>query len=367
MSGLGCPTIPQKFNNFDMMKTFKLLFFSVLLLLIGCDEGENIVDNVTPQMTLSATELQMIPSEVVTLTATVTPVSSNPIEWSSSDASVASVFMGMVTAQKEGQVIITATCGELSKQCLVTIKLHSYELVWSDEFDANELNQNYWNIERGASGWGNQEKQNYTNRVENLRIEGGLLVIEARYENMDGRDQYTSARITTKNKVDVEYGRVEARISLPKGRGTWPAFWMLGYGGWPTCGEIDIMEHIGSNPTMISHALHTAEKNGSNGRNWHYKYYLDNIEDEFHIYAIEWERKVDSGDDCIKFFVDDVNTATVYEPHGIDDKTRWPFFAKHFIILNVALGGTMGGDIDDSIFNEKVEMKVDYVRVYERK
>lgn len=324
-------------------------------------------DDVTSTMTISATELSLAPAETATLTATVTPASTEVIVWESSDSTIATIFKGIVTAQKSGKAIITARCGDLSKQCLVTIESKPYQLVWSDEFDGTDLDLDTWNIEQGATGWGNQEKQNYTSRAENLRIEDGHLVIEARRETLDGKEQYTSARINTKNKRDFTYGRIEARICLPSGGGTWPAFWTLGYGGWPTCGEIDIMEHVGNNPTATLHAVHTAERNGNNGRNWSASFYKEGTEGQFHTFAIEWEQKIESGDDCINFFVDDNLSATLWEPHNIDDKSRWPFFSKQFIILNMAIGGNLGGTIDDNCFDQEVKMLVDYVRVYQRK
>lgn len=218
-------------------------------------------------------------------------------------------------------------------------------------------------------GWGNQEKQYYTDRSENLRIEDGCLVIEARQEQYENNN-YTSARITTKNKKDFVYGKIEARISLPSGRGTWPAFWMLGYGGWPTCGEIDIMEHVGSNPTMISHALHTRKKNGSNGTNWSYRATVENVEGEFHIYGIEWLKDYELQRDAIRFYIDDEVSTIQYEPTAEPDFEQWPFNDAFYIILNLAIGGTMGGSINTDIFadpeNNPVLMKVDWVRVYQK-
>jgi beta-glucanase (GH16 family) len=118
---------------------------------------------------------------------------------------------------------------------------------------------------------------------------------------------------------------------------------------------------------MLSHAVHTSEKNGSKGNNWSARKYLDGLESNYHTYAIEWEKAYSDGDDCINFFIDGVKTATIWEQHVNSSVTNWPFNSDFFIILNLAIGGTMGGTIDDTIFNSPVLMKVDYVRVYQRK
>lgn len=240
-----------------------------------------------------------------------------------------------------------------------------YVKIWADEFEGDTLNEAYWNVETIIGA--NQELQYYADRTENLRVKDGCLEIEARKESMGGRE-YTSARINTKGKIQVKYGYVEARMWLPAGRGTWPAFWMLGTASvWPTCGEIDIMEHVGSDPTMVSHALHTAEKNGDKGTNWSAKAYPEGgAEENWHTYAILWEEDADAGDDTITFFVDGVQTAKQYQPHGIEDVLRWPFNSYFYVIFNLALGGSMGGTVDDTIFDGSIVMKVDYVRIYQK-
>lgn len=137
--------------------------------------------------------------------------------------------------------------------------------------------------------------------------------------------------------------------------------------GWPVCGEIDIMEHVGCEPTMVSHAVHTLEKNGSKGNNWSDRQYIDDIEDGFHIFALEWVQDADQGDDCLTFIVDGVETARLWEPHASASTTsKWPFNKSFFIVINLALGGTWGGAIDNSIFDRPVQMKVDYMRLYKK-
>ncbi len=334
--------------------------FFFLSLIVSCEK------EIDYSITVDYSELTLKTGESYTIVAKVTPASSDGIVWTSSNESVATVFYGIITAKKEGEAIITATSNGESASCKVNVQNPGYSLVWSDEFETNSLNTKNWNIDIGNGnwGWGNGESEYYTGRTDNLRIENGVLVIQAKKENYQGFG-YTSGRINSKNKIDFAYGKIEARISLPSGAGTWPAFWMLGYGSWPTCGEIDIMEHIGSNPTMISHALHTAEKNG--GNSWSSRNYKVGIENNFHTYSIEWEKSIDDGDDCIKFYVDGNLTATKWQANNVDDVRQWPFTDNFYIILNLALGGTMGGTIDDTIFGNQILMKVDYVRVYQRK
>lgn len=244
--------------------------------------------------------------------------------------------------------------------CFTLNAQSGYSLVYDDEFDGTTLDLTKWNVQVGYAA--NQEQEYYTDGTNNIRVENGNLIITARKENYVVDRNYSSGRIYSKSKGFVKYGKVEARISVPSGKGTWPAFWMMPqssvYGSWPKSGEIDIMEHIGSNPTMTSHAVHTALKNGSLGNNWFTKVYKDSMENKFHIYSIEWDQ------DQILFFIDNVQTATLYR-NFTDTYTGWPFDQYFYVILNLAVGGTMGGTVDDTIFNNSVEMKVDYVRLYQ--
>lgn len=299
--------------------------------------------------------------------------------WASANPAVASVDQnGLVTGVNDGRTTITATCDEGEAQCVVTViqpggsYRGEYVLVWSDEFEGTALDTTQWNIEVTGGGGGNGEKQYYTARSENLRVEDGSLVIEARKENYLGKE-YTSARINTKGKNQFAYCKAEARIWLPSGRGTWPAFWMLGTkSGWPSCGEIDIMEHVGSNPTMVSFAVHTQAKNGLLGNNWHSQLTGVEVEGSWHVYGLEWLEYYQYGRDVLRFYVDGKESATIMEPTDTRDIEQWPFFNqsdynnKFYIILNLALGGSMGGSIDNDIFASPILMKVDWVRVYEK-
>lgn len=244
--------------------------------------------------------------------------------------------------------------------CLTVNSQTGYSLVYDDEFDGTTLDMTKWSIQVGYAA--NQEKEYYTDGTNNIRVENGNLIISAKKENYVVDRNYSSGRVYSKSKGFIKYGKAEARISVPSGAGTWPAFWMMPqssvYGTWPKSGEIDIMEHIGSNPRMTSHAVHTALKNGSIGNNWFTKVYQDSMENKFHIYSIQWDP------DQILFFIDNVQTATLYR-NFTDTSTGWPFNQDFYVILNLAIGGTMGGTVDDAIFTNPVEMKVDYVRLYQ--
>ena len=171
----------------------------------------------------------------------------------------------------------------------------------------------------------------------------------------------------SKNKKTFTYGKMAARIKFPGGKGTWPAFWMMGNsGGWPNCGEIDIIEHIGSQDTRASFALHTVMKNGMKGNNWAKTHFFDYpLSADFHTYGIEWAQEEKEGKDVIRFFVDDVQYAEVWEEQ-IDNNDYWPFNKPFFFIINLAIGGNMGGTVDDGIFNQRRIMYVDWVRVWQR-
>ena len=239
----------------------------------------------------------------------------------------------------------------------------SWKLDWSDEFEYTGLpDPQLWSYDVGGHGWGNVEKQFYTeNRRENARVDGNHLVIEARKEAWSGRD-YTSARLVSKNKGDWTYGRIEVRVQLPSGRGTWPAVWMLptesfyGNGGWPDTGEIDIMEHVGHNPGSIHATIHTDAYNHLNGTQKGGTTEIPDASDAFHVYALEWTPG------RLVFSVDG-NAYYTYSK-SLNNWQGWPFDKDFHLILNVAIGGSWGGaqGIDDSIFPQK--MLIDYVRVY---
>ncbi|MBL7845150.1 MAG: glycoside hydrolase family 16 protein [Cyclobacteriaceae bacterium] len=242
-----------------------------------------------------------------------------------------------------------------------------YTLVWSDEFNySGSPDSTKWNYDLGdgcpnVCGWGNNELQFYTNNPKNVRVENGVLIIEAHNDSLGGKP-YTSTRIVSKNKGDWLYGRIEVKAKLPRGKGTWPAIWMLStdwsYGGWPESGEIDIMEHVGFDPGVIHGTIHTKKYNHISQTQKEGIITIEDCQDEFHRYTIDWqENKID-------FFVDDqLYHSVVRNPE--DDFTGWPFDKRFHLIMNIAVGGNWGGmqGIDDSIWPQRME--VDYVRVYQ--
>lgn len=234
-----------------------------------------------------------------------------------------------------------------------------WELVWSDEFDRDGLpDPEKWDYEEGFIR--NEEKQYYTRaRAENARVEGGVLVIEGRKEPYENAE-YTSASLITKGKAEWTYGRFEVRAKLPTGRGTWPAIWMLGANidevGWPTCGEIDIMENVGFDPTTIHANIHTHAYNHVLRTNRGDKVTVEAPSEEFHVYTAEWTPE------RIDFYVDD--TRYFHFANEGTGPAAWPFDQPHYLILNLAIGGLWGGlrGIDDEAFPHRYE--IDYVRVY---
>jgi beta-glucanase (GH16 family) len=235
-----------------------------------------------------------------------------------------------------------------------------WTLLWHDEFDVPEINSDYWTHEIGGHGWGNGEGQYYTDSPDNAFIEGGKLVIQALEQNMLGK-RYTSARLMTRGKVEVEYGRVEARIQIPYGQGLWPAFWMLGTNinriGWPHNGEIDIMENIGSEPFRIHGTVHGPGYSGGSGVGGSKRLPGGGrYADDFHLFAIEWEEEE------IRWYMDDAEYFRITPASLPGD---WVYDHPFFIILNVAVGGRWPGYPDQTTqFPQR--MLVDYVRIYER-
>lgn len=239
-------------------------------------------------------------------------------------------------------------------------------LVWSDEFDySGAPDEQKWNYDVGDGcptlcGWGNDELQYYTKDSDNVRVEDGHLIIEARKEKADTTKQFTSARLISKNKGDWKYGYVEVRAKLPKGTGTWAAIWMLptewDYGNWPRSGEIDIMEHVGYDHGTVHGTVHTENYNHIKGTQKGDSIQIDSVSDQFHNYAINWTPAK------IEFIVDD----KVYHTFNNDGTGpgSWPFDKDFHVILNVAVGGNWGGKkgVDPEIWPQK--MIVDYVKIY---
>lgn len=245
----------------------------------------------------------------------------------------------------------------------------TWVLAWSDEFEGSAgapVDAGKWAADTGGQGWGNQEREYYTPGTENASLDGaGHLVITARAESPDtprrcwyGACRYTSARLLTKGRFEATYGRFEARIRIPRGQGLWPAFWMLGADigsvGWPTSGEIDVMENIGREPAMVHGTLHGPGYSGDKGITSSYST-AGAFADDFHVFTVEWT----PGE--IRWLVDEreYRRAT---PADLPIGARWVFDHPFFILLNVAVGGAWPGDPDASTTFPQ-QMVVDYVRV----
>jgi beta-glucanase (GH16 family) len=246
-----------------------------------------------------------------------------------------------------------------------------WELAWADEFDGpngSGVDRTKWVPEVGGNGWGNNELEYYRDDVTNAYLEDGSLVIKAIKERYTGTDgvtrNYTSARLVTRGKFEQKYGRFEARIKVPYGQGIWPAFWMLGNdigsAGWPTCGEIDILENIGREPTIVHGTVHGPGYSGANGIGKSFS--LPDgarFADDYHVFAVEWEPK------AIRWYVDGTHFHTL-TPSNLPSGARWVFDHPFFLIMNVAVGGNWPGSPNDTTVFPQT-MLVDYVRVYKRR
>jgi beta-glucanase (GH16 family) len=246
----------------------------------------------------------------------------------------------------------------------------AWKLVWSDEFNGpngSAVDASKWVSETGGGGWGNDELEYYTSRLENASQQDGNLVIKVLQEKYigpgDATRNYTSARLKTLGKFSQAYGRFEARIKIPRGQGIWPAFWMLGDDidkpGWPACGEIDVMENIGKEPSIAHGTIHGPGYSGADGIGSPYalpdgKHFSDS----FHVFAVEWEPK------AIRFYVDDALYAT-RTPAELPAGKKWVYDHPFFLILNLAVGGDWPGYPDaTTVFPQT--MQVDYVRAYSK-
>lgn len=234
-------------------------------------------------------------------------------------------------------------------------------LLWADEFAGHEPpNGDKWAYDLGGNGWGNNELQYYTARPENAYLLSGKLIIEARKETFGGHE-YTSARLVTRNKQTWTHKRIAVRAKLPSGRGTWPAIWMLGENikevGWPMCGEIDIMEHVGYQPDSVFGTVHTKAFNHVVGTQDGGAAAAADLETNFHVYSIDWHT------DRIEFRLDGKIYHTFRKrPNATVEE--WPFDQPHYLLLNLAVGGDWGGakGVDETIWPQRLE--VDWVRVY---
>ena len=263
-------------------------------------------------------------------------------------------------------ILVVLLAGGCEKAAIQTLPERNWELAWSDDFtgaagSAPDAGKWAFDIGTGSNGWGNSELQYYTNRPENIKLDGnGMLVITAKSESYAGSG-FTSARIKTKGLFAQQYGRFEARIKTPTGPGLWPAFWMLGANidtkPWPQCGEIDIMEQRGQQPSVTWGSVHGPGYSGGGAISKPYGLVNGRFDTEFHVYAVEW------GEDYIDYFVDNYLFQRITPETVTGD---WVYNTPFFLLLNVAVGGNfVGFPTTGTPFPQS--MYVDYVKVYKQK
>lgn len=239
----------------------------------------------------------------------------------------------------------------------------TYQLIWEDEFNGNEINKDNWSFVLWDAGKVNNEWQKYVENTANYKVENGILSITATKTGENRKGGYTSTRLSSQGKKEFKYGRIEFRAKMPKGKGTWPALWMLGSNheevGWPTCGEIDIMEYVGYQPNVTHTNIHTQNDFGYTNNKTAIN--VKTAEEAFHTYGIIW------AENMIQFYIDSPeNIKNTYIPNP---KTpgNWPYNQPFYLIMNFAVGGDWGGKegVDDTIWPQTME--VDYVKVYQLK
>jgi beta-glucanase (GH16 family) len=241
--------------------------------------------------------------------------------------------------------------------------MKDYELVWADEFNSDKIDLSNWSFEIWDAGRVNNEWQQYVENYENYKLLDGKLYITATRTGNNEKGGYASTRLSSQDKQEFTYGRVEFNAKMPSGVGTWPALWMLGANidevGWPRCGEIDIMEYVGFQPDTTHSNVHTRYQSGAT--DFHGEIPLATAEEYFHVYGMTWTSN------SINFYIDDPgNIVNTYSP-GTKTEENWPFDKPFFIIMNFAVGGNWGGKngVDGDIWPQS--MVVDYVRLYKLK
>jgi len=238
----------------------------------------------------------------------------------------------------------------------------TWRLVWSDEFDGPagaDADGSKWARDTGATGWGNNEVENYTRSLDNAHLDGsGHLIVRAvRTKAGD----YTSARLNTRGRYSFTYGRIEGRIKVPSGAGTWPAFWLMGDSrhAWPECGEIDIMENVGREPAIVHATVHGPGYAGAGGITAQFAMPGgEPLANDFHVFALDWEP------DLMRWYIDS-HLYHVVSRANLPASARWVFDQPFYLLLNLAVGGNLAGPVDGESPYPK-EMVVDYVRVWER-
>ena len=245
--------------------------------------------------------------------------------------------------------------------------IEGWNLVWQDEFNRDSLDLTKWSPETGGHGWGNNELQYYTDSDSNSYVENGNLVLKAEVVpqgigSSKGLRYYSSARLRTYSKGDWKYGRIEVKAKVASGQGIWPAIWMLPtdwlFGGWPSSGEIDIMEHVGYDLGVVHGSVHTEAYNHKINTQKSSARKISNVDTEFHVYSIIWDK------DKISFFIDDIQYF-LFENDQQGNYKTWPFDQRFHLLINIAVGGDWPGNPDNST-NFPRSMLIDYVRVYEK-
>lgn len=233
----------------------------------------------------------------------------------------------------------------------------AYKLIWEDQFNQKIIDESIWNIDQVGGTSGNNEAQYY--HRNNAYIKDNILHLVAKKEQVEGFE-YTSAKLTTKHKKEILHGKIEVLAQVPKGKGTWPAIWLLGSSisqvGWPLCGEIDVMEHVGHTPNEIHMSLHTKANNHLKNNHQTKYLHIKDATDRFVKYVVIWQ------EDSIEFYIDDVKIVRFDKPKD-PTQDNWPYNQPFYLILNLAIGGWWGGKIDDDIF--PVTFKIKHVKVYE--
>jgi beta-glucanase (GH16 family) len=341
------------------MKRMAIVFLISILSLFSCSKktGTGPSDIFPSNVTLSAV-VNADSSGNVAFTATATNAVSYDFDFGNGVFQTAASGNVSYRYPSSGNyaatVVAKSATGKTANKTIQVQVSVAQNLVFAEEFNspgAPDPAKWGYDIGTGSGGWGNNELEYYTNRSTNVIVSDGTLKIIANKESFNGSG-YTSARILTKEKFSVKYGKIEVRAKLPVGAGTWPAIWMLGNNidavSWPACGEIDIMEHKGSDPNKIYGTLHHPGHSGSNGDGA--TTVISNASGAFNIYALEWSATT------IKF---SVNGNVFYT---FNNNSSLPFNQPFFIILNQAIGGSFGGSVDPAFTN--ATMEVDYVRVY---
>ncbi len=343
------------------MKFIKYIILS-LSLLTACDNSKDDIGSIAAPQALQINAI-VNPSGNGAVTFIASAVNASTFKFDFGDNNSQIVPSGNTShiyaesGVYDVKVIAINSADSVVKQLRLQVNVSGPEgkMIFNDEFNvAGAPDPNKWTFDIGMGdwGWGNGESQYYTSRPENIIIENGVLKIKAIRENYNG-GTFTSARIKTQNRFNFTYGKVEIRAKLPKGAGTWAAAWMLGANhttvGWPNCGEIDILEYVGNQPAKVHSTLHYPARHGGNADG--NSIILTNATDDYHIYSLDWTAE------HIKMFVDDKLI------HAIPNSTSIPFNHDFYVIMNLAMGGTFGGDIDPTIQNAMFE--IDYIRVYE--